>query len=254
PAANSRLTVEEAVADATDRVDEGRTPELLAQLGDVHVDGARSTGERESPDAIEEPVTRHDVAGVARELCEQLELERPQCERRACECRATRSEINPQLAHLDDPRLRWPGLCPSQDRADTRHELARREGLGEVVVSSELEADDAVRFIVARGQDQDRDVRGVAQPSTEIEPVDVRKPEVEHDEARVTSIDRFEAALAGAFTHHLEAGLLQVRAYERTDRFVVFDDDREAAHRRIARIAVARRPTWSTATTSPSRR
>src|SRR5207247_401762 len=82
-AVNSRVAVEQAVADAPDRVDEGRTPELLAQLGDVDIDGACSTGEREPPHPIEEPVARHDVAGVARELCEQLELERAQCKQGA---------------------------------------------------------------------------------------------------------------------------------------------------------------------------
>src|SRR5207244_12826958 len=126
-ALNSRVAVGQAVAAAPDRVDEGRTPELLAQLGDVDIDGACSTGKREPPDAIEKLVARHDVARVARELCEQLELERAQGKQRACECRATCSQVNLQLAHLDDTRLRGPGVGPSQDRADSRHELPRRE-------------------------------------------------------------------------------------------------------------------------------
>src|SRR5919108_121078 len=145
-------------------------------------------------------------------------------------------------------------LCPSEDSADPRHELARRERLGQVVVGAELEADDAIRFLVTRGQDQNRDVTAAAQLSTEGEAVDVGKAEVEHDEARLLPPDRLEAAFAGALTDDLEAGLLQVRADECADRFVVFDHDGDAGHGRIARIAVARLPTWSTATTSPSRR
>src|SRR5919201_6907493 len=102
PAVNSRVAVQQAVADAADCLDQVRTPELLAQLCDVDVDSARSTGERESPHAVEEPVALHDVAGVTRKFCKQLELECPQCERRARECRATASKVNPQLAYLED--------------------------------------------------------------------------------------------------------------------------------------------------------
>ena len=43
------------------------------------------------------------------------------------------------------------------------HELARGEGLGDVVVGAELEAEDAVDLVAARGEHDDRDVRGGAQ-------------------------------------------------------------------------------------------
>src|SRR5262249_4880822 len=154
----------------------------------------------------------------------------------------------------DDARVRWRRLASTEDCANARNELARRERLREVVVRAELEADHSIGFLVARGQDEDRHVAEVAQPSTELEAVDVGQPEVEHDEAGPTTVDCFEALRPRAFTNDLEAGLLEIRTDERADRFVVFDHDGDTSHGRVARIAVASLPTWSRATTSPSRR
>src|ERR1700757_1786516 len=71
---SSPVDVQQAIADAADGLNQVRAPELLAQLCDVDVDGARPAGEREPPDAIEEKVSPHDTAGVPRELGEQIEF------------------------------------------------------------------------------------------------------------------------------------------------------------------------------------
>ncbi len=46
---------------------------------------------------------------------------------------------------------------PSQDAADPGDDLPRREGLSDVVVRPELQADDPVHLVVARGDEEDRD-------------------------------------------------------------------------------------------------
>jgi hypothetical protein len=63
-------------------------------------------------------------------------------------------------------------LAP-QHGVDARHELARVEGLGEVVVRAHLEADDAVHVVALRGEHDDRHVfaplrrrRQMARPSS----------------------------------------------------------------------------------------
>src|ERR687887_1697465 len=76
-----RVLVEQPVAEAPYRLDQVRTPQLLAQLRDVDVDGARSARKRHPPHAVEEPLAGQDLAGVSRELCKQLELERPERKR-----------------------------------------------------------------------------------------------------------------------------------------------------------------------------
>src|SRR5262245_24176480 len=47
-------------------------------------------------------------------------------------------------------------LAAPQQRADAREELARRERLGEVIVGPQLEAHDAVGFVLAPGEHDDR--------------------------------------------------------------------------------------------------
>src|SRR5947199_333378 len=52
------LCAGELVADAADRLHELGPSELAAKRSDVHVDGARSAGEREAPDAVEQQLAR----------------------------------------------------------------------------------------------------------------------------------------------------------------------------------------------------
>ncbi len=73
-------------------------------------------------------------------------------------------------------------LDAAQDRLDARGELARRERLRDVVVGAELEAGDAVGLLVARGQHQDRHLRVRAHLPADLEAVDPRQADVEHDE------------------------------------------------------------------------
>ena len=50
----------------------------------------------------------------------------------------------------------------AEEHPDARDQLAHGEGLAEVVVAAELEAEDAVDFLVARGEEEDGDVLGLA--------------------------------------------------------------------------------------------
>ena len=45
----------------------------------------------------------------------------------------------------------------TQHGSDARHQLARRERLGEVIVGAEIQAEDAIGFHAARRQHHDRD-------------------------------------------------------------------------------------------------
>ena len=58
------------VADAPYGLDQLRPSELLSQLCDVDVHRSRSRGEGKPPDAVEQPLARHDLAGTLRELGE----------------------------------------------------------------------------------------------------------------------------------------------------------------------------------------
>src|SRR5918996_1273437 len=62
------------VADAPHGHDRRRVAELPAQLADVDVDGARVTGERVAPDALEQLVASEYEPLVVEQLPEQVEL------------------------------------------------------------------------------------------------------------------------------------------------------------------------------------
>ena len=67
------------------------------------------------------------------------------------------------------------GLDPGQ-------QLARAEGLGDVVVGADLEADDAVGLLDQGGEQDDRQVGGLADHPAERQPVLARHHDVEDDE------------------------------------------------------------------------
>ena len=72
------------------------------------------------------------------------------------------------------------GLRPAQDRADPRHQLARIERLGQVVVGAQLEAHDAIHVVAARGEHQHRHLGRGADAAQEIEAADAGQHHVEH--------------------------------------------------------------------------
>ena len=76
-------------------------------------------------------------------------------------------------------------LTPSpQHRVDPGYEFARVEWLDNIVLRTELQADDSVRAIPSTGEHDDRNVPCGAQPSENIEPGNARKAQVEDDEVR----------------------------------------------------------------------
>ena len=104
----------------------------------------------------------------------------------------------------DDPaagRIGQVAVRAAQQRLDPAHQLAQAERLGQVVVGAELEADDLVDLVVARGQDEDRHLgAGRAQAAQDLEPVDARQADVEHDEVGRLVRGDVQALLAGRAT------------------------------------------------------
>ena len=76
------------------------------------------------------------------------------------------------------------GRGAAEDRLHAGDELARVERLREVVVGADLEPDDLVDVVVARGEHEDRDVGALADPPADVDPVDIGERQVEHDQRR----------------------------------------------------------------------
>jgi hypothetical protein len=89
------------------------------------------------------------------------------------------------------------GLAP-QDGIDPRQQFARIERFRHVVVGSHFEADDAVEVLAARGEHDDRGLRGRPDASAEAQAVLAGQHHVEHDQV--------DPALAEAAVHLVTVG------------------------------------------------
>jgi hypothetical protein len=69
-----------------------------------------------------------------------------------------------------------------QHDPDARHQLARGKRLGDVVIGADFQADDAVDLVAARGQENHRHVRELAQLAAYFEAVHVGQADVEHNQ------------------------------------------------------------------------
>ena len=128
--------------------------EQLAQARDLHVDRAVEALELAAARELHQLVARHRLARVLRQHLEQRELAGGERHGLAVARERARGEVERERAERDRLRLaRWarPGVSArrlaAQHRVDARHQLARVEGLGEVVVGAHLEADDAVDVV-----------------------------------------------------------------------------------------------------------
>src|ERR671935_3058194 len=124
--------------------------ELLAKTADVHVDEPRVTPRLVAPDAYEKVVTGEDPSRFARERAEQLELGRRERQLTIACDRLQARQVDDEAA---EPQLPLLGVdaaraVTAQERLDAGRELIVVEGLAEIVVGPDPEADHAVGRVV----------------------------------------------------------------------------------------------------------
>ena len=124
-----------------------------------------------------------DTTRTARQMAQDLELGRSKADPALATLNASSLEVDEQVMVADYPAARGVGqiaIRPSQQRLDPAHELAQPEGLRQVVVGSQLQADHLVDLVAARRQHQDRSLgAGRAQAPEHLEAIDAGQPDVE---------------------------------------------------------------------------
>ena len=127
-------------------------------------------------------------------------------------------------------------LRAAQQRAHARDELVRAERLRQVVVGAELETDDALGFLGAGGEHDDRDRGGRlvrAHDAADLEAVDVRQHQVEHDQIRAAGrAIGCSASRPDATRSVTKPALSRYRADELGDVRIVLDDQDARRHAR----------------------
>ena len=114
-------------------------------------------------------------------------------------------------------------LGAAQGRLDPAAELAHRERLGDVVVGPHLEAEDLVDLVVLGGEHDDRHLAAAAQPPADLDPVELRQHDVEHDQVEALLGEAVERLAAVERGDDLVAVLAQGIGEQRLDRLLVVD-------------------------------
>ncbi len=158
----------------------------------------------------------------------EVELTRRERERLPVERGTTRAPVDLEPAHPQRPVHRRARLQAPHHGANPCNQLAKSVRLDEVVVGAELETDHPVDLLTARGDDDDRHPRALAQSAAHLEPVDIRQAKVEQDEIRLGGVERL---LTRGDTIDLEALPPQTFGERLGDRILVLYD--EHLHARI---------------------
>ena len=159
--------------------------ELLAQVADVHVDRARVAVGGVAPDALEQHRAAEHAAGVARERGQDLELHVGEPHGLVARGHLAALEVDHQLALADRLLELLVGLRQRRAPQHGLHaaaELAHREGLGDVVVGAQLQAEHLVDLLGLGGEHDDRHGAARADLAADVEAVELGQHHVEHDE------------------------------------------------------------------------
>ena len=141
-------------------------------------------------------------------------------------------EVHAHVPGLEDSGSGLGGVAgPAQHRPDPGRQLGRAEGLGDVVVGTQLEPEHPVHLLAARGQHDHRRPRGLPDPAEDVASVSVREHDVEENEVGRAAVEECKALRRRVGDDRVEA-LAPERGRERLrDRpFVLDQQDRSLGH------------------------
>jgi hypothetical protein len=116
------------------------------------------------------------------------------------------------------------GLSPAQHRPHAADELAWAEGLGDVVVGSELQASNAVILLALGRKHNHRDARDLADQAQRLEAVEVRHHHVEQDQIGQAVAQLLQRSCAGGRFEDLKTVVFEVEPDEVDDARLVVDN------------------------------
>src|SRR6185437_14492760 len=175
-------------------------------------------------EAPEKIIARLDLARMRRKMRQQLELVARQLDRQAVEIYGARGEIDRQPPEAQRPGgdLRAGSAAPEQ-RVDPRQQDSGLDGLDDVIVRSQLQAENMIDIVVARGEDQDRIAVSGPQLPTDREAILSRQAQVENDDIRLALPHELQNAVTPGHGRHPHPMGLQIAAHELCESQVILD-------------------------------
>lgn len=211
----------------------------------MHGDGC-SVADRVAPDRLEELFAGEGDAGARHEMGEQVELLHRQSEEFAVKANLVRDKVNLEVARDEFGvgvlgSLADPTTGPPQHGLHTRGQLSRRERLRDVVVGAKIETRNAFGLAASGRQHDHRNRRNLAEPTEDLDAVELWQHQVEDHEIGQRFEGPFETESTVADDLNLEAFLLEVPGHDLSQvRIIVDDKDASTRHHsRVGRIGLS---------------
>lgn len=203
--------------------------EFLLESSDMDVDRPRRSIVIVSPDSIEEDVSCEDSAGIAQEMLEQAELFCCEWDLDLFHGDFMSREIHHEIAVAKLGRAVVRLLFkPSKEGLDAGNQGLGAKWFGDVVVGSQFQTDDGVRFLGLSGQHDDGEHRGCRSRSkafADLEAVDLRQHQVEDDQIRLLLLGLPEAFHTSLGRDGLKAFFLQIELDQLENVVLIFNDE-----------------------------
>src|SRR6266851_4771500 len=216
--------------------------ELLPQVPDMNL---HNTGVRVGlvpPDAFEELLAGENLARVAHEEEEEVELAGGQFQGVAATPGLPGSRVHDEVGV--GQRL-VTAVVTAQHGANSGDQLVEGEWLGHVVIGTQVEGGHLVDNIVAGGQHDDGNVLGEPQLPAHLEPVRSWQADVEQDDVGTMPGRGRQPGGAIHRSHHLEPLERQATLQEWEDFRIVVDQQHSGRHRpRLHTRGTIRGPHW----------
>ena len=192
----------------------------------MHVDEACVTSRLVAPDPGEQIVTREHAARLPRERAQKLELGRGQLHLPITGDGLDAAAVDHESAEAE---LFGTGalvrhLRAAEQRFDPREQLVVVEGLADVVVRADTEADDTIRWLLLGGDEQDRDVGVASELEAEADAIEARHHHVEGHDVRPYTLERINGLTRIGNNVRRVAFLGQDAREQHRDVAVVLDD------------------------------
>ena len=201
---------------------------VVAQLGakvlHVAVDGALIALKVVAENLLNQLHTVVDTTGMTSKRGEQLKLGSGQVHFLVLDQNLVARDIDDQIAEVEYLDGGLVGLMGTAEQsANARNKLARRERLDQIVVGSELEADNTVFDLALGGKHDNRHIRGVANGAANALTGNLREHEVEHDQVELMLLELLDSRLAVAHAHNPIALALEIGSDSVTDCLLILD-------------------------------